>query len=346
MKTVAFFNNKGGVGKTTLACNIAAHFANRLRKRVLLIDCDPQCNSTQLILGSEEIDGLYSDEPSTTNSTVLHVVKPIETGDASVNTEVSPFLGSKNRFNVDLIAGHPRMSIVEDRLSAAWQESISGEIGGLRKTNWCALLCDAIGDRYDVCFLDLGPSLGSLNRSVLLGSDFFVTPMGGDIFSIVAVRNMAFWLNDWIETYRNSVDHSERRRFPGLVTSYKLRGDVRIGTGFVGYTIQQYITKSKKGVRRPTVAFERILKDVPSEIERHLGPFFKPELTVDAVKLGDVPNLFSLIPLAQSANAPLIALSSKDGLVGSQYQQSEDYANIIGKVATTLAHNIAEDLTA
>jgi cellulose biosynthesis protein BcsQ len=345
MKTVAFFNNKGGVGKTTLTCNIAAHFATRFHKRVLLIDCDPQCNSTQLLLGSTEIERLYS-EDAPTNSTVLHIVKPIETGDAGVNTEVTPFLGSKNRFNVDLIAGHPRMSIVEDRLSAAWQESISGEIGGLRKTNWCALLCDAIGDRYDVCFLDLGPSLGSLNRSVLLGSDFFVTPMGGDIFSIVAVRNITFWLNDWIETYRNSVEHSERRRFPGMVAQYRLRAEVRIRSGFVGYTVQQYITKSKKGVRRPTVAFERILKDVPSEITTHLGSFSKQGLNADAVKLGDVPNLFSLIPLAQSANAPLIALTSKDGLVGSQYQQSENYANIIGKVATTLALNIDEDISA
>lgn len=150
MKTVAFFNNKGGVGKTTLTCNIAAHFARQFRKRVILIDCDPQCNSTQLFLGSAEIEGLYA-EDAANNSTVLHVVKPIETGDAGVNTDVIPFLGSKTRFNVDLIAGHPRMSIVEDRLSAAWQESISGESGGLRKTNWCALLCDAIGDRYDVC---------------------------------------------------------------------------------------------------------------------------------------------------------------------------------------------------
>jgi cellulose biosynthesis protein BcsQ len=272
-------------------------------------------------------------------------VRPIETGDASINTEVVPFLGSKNRFNVDLIAGHPRMSIVEDRLSAAWQESISGEIGGLRKTNWCALLCDAIGDRYDVCFLDLGPSLGSLNRSVLLGSDFFVTPMGGDIFSIVAVRNITFWLNDWIETYKNSVEHS-KRRFPGMVAQYKLRPDVRIRNGFVGYTVQQYITKSKKGVRRPTVAFEKILKDVPSEIAQHLGPFSKQGLSPEAMKLGDVPNLFSLIPLAQSANAPLIALTSKDGLVGSQYQQSMNYANIIGQVAKTIALNIDEGVEA
>ena len=49
MRSVVFFNNKGGVGKTTLACNIAAQFAGR-GLRLLLVDCDPQCNSTQLIL--------------------------------------------------------------------------------------------------------------------------------------------------------------------------------------------------------------------------------------------------------------------------------------------------------
>lgn len=340
MKTVAFFNNKGGVGKTTLACNIAAHFARQFQKRVLLVDCDPQCNSTQLFLGSTEIEGLY-DESSAITSTVLHVVKPIETGDAGINVDVVPFLGSKNRFGVDLIAGHPRMSIVEDRLSAAWQESISGDIGGLRKTNWCALLCDALANKYDVCFLDLGPSLGSLNRSVLLGSDFFVTPMGGDIFSLIAVKNISFWLNDWIETYANSIDHSGRR-FPGLVRQYALRSAARIKEGFVGYTIQQYITKSKRGVRRPTVAFERILRGVPSEIAAHLGPFIKNDLSPSEVKLGDVPNLYSLIPLAQSANAPLVALTSRDGLVGAQYQQAEIYSSIIDLVAAALAKNIGE----
>jgi cellulose biosynthesis protein BcsQ len=343
MKTVAFFNNKGGVGKTTLTCNIAAQFATKFRKRVLLIDCDPQCNSTQLVLPEEDIENLYAPLQPVV-STILHVVQPIETGDAGINVDVQPFLGSQNRFGVDLIAGHPIMSVVEDRLSQAWADSTSGEIGGLRKTNWCALLCDSFAKKYDVAFLDLGPSLGSLNRSVLLGSDYFVTPMGGDIFSIVGIRNIAYWLNVWIGSYRNAVALCEEHRFPGRIAEFALRTDVRIQKGFTGYTVQQYITKSYKGVRRPTVAFERILKNVPIEIQQNLGPFFADGLTIDSVKLGDVPNLYSLIALAQTANAPLISLSSKDGLVGSQYQQSEDYVKLIARVAEALAKNIGETI--
>ena len=88
------------------------------------------------------------------------------------------------------------------------------------------------------------------------------------------------------------------------------------------------------------MAFEMILKDVPIEIERNLLQFLGPHLDLPATKLGDVPNLFSLIALAQTASAPLIDLTSKDGLVGSQYQQAEQYARIISKVAESLAANL------
>jgi cellulose biosynthesis protein BcsQ len=339
MKTIALFNNKGGVGKTTLTCNLAAHLALRMNKRVLVIDCDPQCNSTQLVLGNDAIAGLYGAD-GVLQGTLLQVVRLIDVGDAGIDPDVEPFAASENRFGVDLIAGHPRMSIVEDRLSGAWQSATAGDLGGLRITNWCADLCKALDARYDFALLDLGPSLGSLNRSVLLGADYFVTPMGGDIFSIVALRNISLWLNDWLNGYRVGVQNCDERKHPGGIDRFGLRKTVPIEHGFIGYTIQQYITKSYSGVRRPTVAFEKILKDVPIEIERNLLQFLSPGLDLPATKLGDVPNLFSLIALAQTASAPLIDLNSKDGLVGSQYQQAEQYARIVSKVAESLAANL------
>ncbi|MBE4971701.1 ParA family protein, partial [Enterobacter cloacae complex sp. P11RS] len=45
MKSVAMFNNKGGVGKSTLTCNLASFIATKFNKRVLVVDCDPQCNT-------------------------------------------------------------------------------------------------------------------------------------------------------------------------------------------------------------------------------------------------------------------------------------------------------------
>jgi cellulose biosynthesis protein BcsQ len=55
MRSIAFFNNKGGVGKTTLLCNVAAFLAREKDKKVLIVDADPQCNATQLMLDDDDV---------------------------------------------------------------------------------------------------------------------------------------------------------------------------------------------------------------------------------------------------------------------------------------------------
>ena len=55
MKSIAFFNNKGGVGKTTLLCNVAAILGLKMAKQVLVIDADPQCNATQVAKPTKQV---------------------------------------------------------------------------------------------------------------------------------------------------------------------------------------------------------------------------------------------------------------------------------------------------
>jgi cellulose biosynthesis protein BcsQ len=344
LKTICFFNNKGGVGKTTLTCNIAAHFASA-KKRVLVIDADPQCNATQLIVGDEKVLDFYWPEKvqHTGVQTILDVVTPIQEGDANIEPNIRLLSLKDNRFGVELLPGHPRFSIVDDKLSQAWHEALGGDIGGLRKTNWCHTLCESLSGAYDYAFIDIGPSLGSINRSVLLASDYFVTPLGADVFSIVGVRNISDWLRDWIKLYKIGVSLCDNRS-PKSLDKFSVRRELLIERGYIGYTLQQYITKSKGGVRRPTEAFEKILSQVPNQIEASLGTFFAGDMTMEEAKLGDVPNMYSLIPLAQSVNAPILGLSSSDGLVGTQFKQSKDYAEIIHSLAKTLARNLGSPL--
>jgi len=54
MKSIVVFNNKGGVGKTTLLCNLASFLSIKRGKRVLIIDADPQCNSSTYLVDIEE----------------------------------------------------------------------------------------------------------------------------------------------------------------------------------------------------------------------------------------------------------------------------------------------------
>ncbi|MFH1976990.1 MAG: ParA family protein [Pseudomonadota bacterium] len=340
MISISMFNNKGGVGKTTLTCNIASYFAKVENKRVLVVDCDPQCNATQLIMGEEFATDFYWNSPGGSNiTTIRDVLQPIEEGDSHISESIKPILGSKSRFGVDLLPGHPGFSIVEDRLGAAWHDLLGGDIGGIRKSNWNAVLCARIADQYDFVFFDLGPSLGSINRCVLIGCDHFLTPMGTDIFSILGVKNIASWIDHWLDLYEKSVALCEQRN-PGRLKEYGISELPLIRSGYLGYTMQQYITKSKQGVRRATVAYENIIKMVPDEIDKSLGKYFAKGIEIGDAKLGDVPHLYSLIPLAQSVAAPILDLRSGDGLVGSQYKNRDDYEKIIRSICFHLSENI------
>lgn len=342
MISIAMFNNKGGVGKTTLTNNIASFISERKQKRVLVVDCDPQCNSTQLLMGEEFSKELYwNNNGDKTVTTISQILQPIEDGDSTISPKIVPIKSSETRFNVDLIPGSPKLSIIEDRLGAAWHELKGGDIGGIRKSNWNTFLLDSIKDNYDFVFYDLGPSLGSINRSVLIGCDCFLTPMGTDIFSILGIRNIAEWLNSWLSLYDNSLLLCEQRT-AGALEKFKISREIKIKAGYVGYTIQQYITKSYGGVRRPTKAYEEIINDVPDEIERSLGGYLLKNLQKDDLKLGDVPHLYSLIPLAQSNACPLLKLKGTDGLVGSQFKQVQDYEKILNQIVNKLFSNLSK----
>ena len=341
MISIAMFNNKGGVGKTTLTCNIASYIAENRQKRILVIDCDPQCNSTQLIMGEDFSRDLYwSQNIPERVTTISQILQPIEDGDSDISRDIIPIKSSTNRFNIDLIPGSPKFSIIEDRLGAAWHDLKAGEIGGIRKTNWNTFLLSRLEPSYDIIFFDLGPSLGSINRSVLIGCDYFLTPMGTDIFSILGIRNIAEWLGSWLGLYNNSLKLCENGA-PGSLVRFQIPAAAKISKGYIGYTIQQYITKSYSGVRRPTKAYEEIINNVPDEIDRSLGHYFKDGLTRADLKLGDVPHLYSLIPLAQSNSSPLTKLKGSDGLVGTQFKQVKDYKDLIENIIQHLFRNLS-----
>lgn len=340
MKSLAFFNNKGGVGKTTLTCNIAAYLAQERGLRILLVDGDPQCNSTQLLLSPERCNELYWDKSVVSDTlTLSKVVAPLEEGDIRLDTSKPVVSASENRFGVDLIPGDPGMSIIEDLLGKWWSDGGGGDLGALRKTNWVSMLLEAYETKYDLVIFDLGPSLGSLNRSILLATDYFAAPLAADTFSVVALRNIRAWFGQWSKSYEQSLELAERS-LPGRLANHRIQRDVKIMQGFVGYTVQQYITRSTKGERRPTRAYERILDLVPDEIRATLADYAAPGVNEEALKLGDVPNLYSLIPLAQDVNAPIAGLKSSDGLSGGQFSQQESYRVLMHAVGAALADNL------
>jgi len=65
MKSIVVFNNKGGVGKTTLLCNLASYLSIKKGKKILIIDTDPQCNATAYMFPYPQIEEIYSTNKDT-----------------------------------------------------------------------------------------------------------------------------------------------------------------------------------------------------------------------------------------------------------------------------------------
>lgn len=339
--SLCFFNNKGGVGKTTLACNVASYLAETENLNILLIDGDPQCNATQLVLSDDTTEQLYSPLGLANIDTLKQVLLPLLKGDASLGTTHKVAGPDTNRFGISMIPGHPHVALLEDRLSTNWTQFMGGDLGGARVSNWNTQLLSHLKPHYDLIIYDVGPSLGALNRSILLGVDYFIAPMGCDIFSLIGIENIADWIAQWRSYYDQAYSQVIARH---EVVLAEYTGEVRTASSimarFIGYTVQQYITKTIRDEKRATVAYEAILKKIPDEIATSLGPFVAPRLTVEQVRLGDVPHMFSLVPLAQTAHTPIHRLTGREGLSGGQYQQQRQYQEFIGKLTASLMRNL------
>ena len=332
MKSIAIFNNKGGVGKTTLLCNLAAYLAKKKNKKILIIDADPQCNATQNMFDDNVVNEIYENNEFTIQS----IIKPISEG-KGFEKRIIPKRTSS--FDVDVIVGDPKIALMEDLLASDWGDATAGKTRGLRTTFFFAELLSKCKN-YDYTIFDMGPSLGSINRSVLLAADYFVTPMSIDIFSLRAIQNISTWLFKWRKQLESGIaladDISDFKTDIGV-------NDLSVRLNFAGYVTQQYTAKkNSEGKRRPVKAFDKIMKNVPEIIKKEFLMKFQNQNNYLDYELGTIPTLHSLIPLSQSSRKPIFSLSAQDGVVGAHFAKVAEYEVIIADIASKLLKNINE----
>ncbi len=295
MKTLTLFNHKGGVGKTTLTIHLADAFGD-LGQRVLLVDTDPQCNLSAFYIAEESLDELLGESTDADKGqTIWSAVEPVVLGRGGTKNIPTEEISE----NVHLLLGDVLLSQYEEELPAAWTESFARKSRGYDVM--CALSRVARQKAKDIgaslIMYDVGPNVGPLNRTVLLDSDFFITPVHTDLYSLRALttvgRSVSRWISDWA-TVRQLASPTDKRQLLDGTPKY---------LGYVASAYQSYGGRKAK----PHEYWERM---IPSRVKIRIIDELK-KISADLVpvsapyKLGDVPNIHSLAASSQETGLPV-----------------------------------------
>lgn len=253
---LAFFNHKGGVGKTVLTANVSQALS-ALGHRVLVVDADPQCNITSYLLNDKKVDQLLDESDSAKGQTLWSAVRPLADGSGPVKA-VDPV---KVREKLSLIAGDIQLFRLEDDLNDYWGDSFRRKLRGL---NGMASISDVVSavcsrQEFDVVFYDCGPNIGPLNRAVILDCDAFIVPVACDLFSLRALGTLGQALVEWITDWQTIID---------LAPS-----DVELLIGrpsLLGFVPQQFRTYGGVPEQKASAFISRLERQLLSDIARPL----------------------------------------------------------------------------
>jgi chromosome partitioning protein len=319
-KTLSIFNNKGGVGKTTYMYHIA-HLLARRGRRVLMVDCDSQCNLTSYSVSIENIEEAWQQD----GNSIFRIIEPVYEGIGDFNQRL-PIEIENNLF---LTPGDLNLSLFEDRLGDTWNSAKGGSRPDLRiqtvihrYIDWCINNLN-----LDLVLIDLGPNLGALNRAVLGGSDFFIIPIAADLFSLRGTDNLGNKLVIWADEWQQIRESNEGN---GVL--------IPNGTPvFLGYVVQQHnIRNNAEGMTRGWQIFGSQIKNIVNQnIVNRLQPI-NQVIEREDYNLGRIPNLHSLIPYSLNALKPVFDCTHRDGLNGAHITTARESVDHFTEIVATI----------
>lgn len=341
MKVISLFNHKGGVSKTTTAFNLGWALAEKGYK-TLLVDADPQCNLTALILdynSTGDIEDYYKENP---NCDIYSGIEPIVNGAFIPMKAITPV--QTGNPNLQLMAGNIKLAEAETQISVALttssslpaMQNIPGAVGGLIR-----LTAEAHG--YDYIIIDMSPSVGALNQCLLMSSDYFIVPTFPDFFCAQAVNSLAAVFPRWSQEVQKF--RSATLKYPFPINSPK----------FLGIVSQKYRPRNSA----PAKSFQRWIDVIKGAVKEGLIPALSeygmviPESVYDAnvtsdgsYNLANIPDFNSLIAQSQKHNIPVFALTDAQieqvGVILEDMSESRDKFRRIFEGLADSVHKLTE----
>jgi len=301
MATIAFFNNKGGVGKTTLVYHITYMLAE-MGYRCLAVDLDPQTNLTSMFLNDERLQEIYENENS--RQTIFESIKPVNRGIGDIiPVHIEPI-----NEKIGIVLGDLELSLFEDKLSTGWGACLNRDEAAFRVVSSFYRIIREASDHWgaDYVIIDIGPNFGAINRATLIAADYVVVPMAADLFSLQGLKNLGNQLGTWKGQW---ADRASRNPESSLILP---AGNIKP----LGYVVMQHGIKGSRPVksylnwvnRIPNVFREYVLK------EPHENPLL---INDDYYCLSQLKHYHSLIPMAMEVRKPIFLLRPADGAIGA-----------------------------
>jgi len=301
VRTITFFNNKGGVGKTTLVYHVAWMCAE-LGQRVLAVDLDPQANLTTMFFEEDRLETLWPEEGK--NQSILTCISPIIDGLGDIAE--APL--QQIRQGIHLLPGDLGLSQFEDKLSDSWPRCLIGDQSAFRVMTAFHRIIHYAAEKVgaDVVLMDVGPNLGAINRAALIASDHIVMPLAPGLFSLQGLKNLGPTIYSWRDSWRKMLDAK-----PADLNIPMPTGAMKPA----GYVIMQHVERKN----RPVKAYQRWVSKIPTVYETYVlrKKGHIADADTDPNRIGFIKNYQSLMPLAEDARKPIFKLTPADGAIGA-----------------------------
>jgi cellulose biosynthesis protein BcsQ len=332
MRTITFFNNKGGVGKTSLLYHTAHMFAE-LGKRVLAVDLDPQTNLSQIFLEEGRFIAIVEEE-----KTIKNALRRIEKKQGDI---LEAYIEPIND-RLYLLPGDLSLSLIEDQLSKEWYECLTGEWYPFAlQSAFYRIIKDAAA-RYaiDYVFIDVGPNFGAINRASLISSDYLIVPSTADLFSLRGLSNIGERIESWVKEWKKRLGERKEDTMSLDLPGEKIQP--------LGYVLMQHGVKANK----PVKAYKKFADRIPEAFRASFKlNSASQELTFDndPYCLALVKHYNSLIPMAMEARKPIFALKPADGAIGAHYHAVkavyEDFERLSNKIIERIEQSVSNKIT-